>query len=196
MRCPSCNHNNRAERRFCAECGAALAALCAACGASNEPGEKFCGQCGASIIAAPTPSAAPPRPPATTPATLSLAPAGERRQLTVLFCDLVGSTQHSQQLDAEEWHDIISQYQQTASGTVARFGGHVAKNLGDGLLIYFGWPTAREDDPERAVRAGLAIVDAMRPLTQSFPSGDILPQGCIARLAHLFRRCGEAPRVR
>jgi class 3 adenylate cyclase len=82
----------------------------------------------------------------------------------VLFCDLVGSTPLSQQLDAEEWRELISQYQQAASGAVTRFGGHVAKNLGDGLLIYFGWPTAREDDPERAVRAGLAIIDAMVPL--------------------------------
>jgi len=82
----------------------------------------------------------------------------------VLFCDLVGSTPLSQQLDAEEWRDLIAQYQQAAAGAVARFGGHVAKNLGDGLLIYFGWPTAREDDPERAVRAGLAIVEAVRAL--------------------------------
>ena len=93
-------------------------------------------------------------------------PAGKRRQLTVLFCDLVGSTPLSQQLDAEEWRDLIAQYQQAATGAVVRFGGHVAKNLGDGLLIYFGWPTAREDDPERAVRAGLAIVEAMRALNE------------------------------
>jgi class 3 adenylate cyclase/tetratricopeptide (TPR) repeat protein len=96
---------------------------------------------------------------------------GERRQLTVLFCDLVGSTPLSQQLDAEEWRDIIAQYQKAASGAVARFGGHVAKSLGDGLLIYFGWPTAREDDPERAVRAGLAIVDAMVPLNATLAAG-------------------------
>ena len=132
------------------ECGAALAAVCAACGASNEPGEKFCGGCGARL-----PTAAPAIA-AATPAREPEAalPAGERRQLTVLFCDLVGSTPLSQQLDAEEWRDLVAQYQQAAAGAVARFGGHVAKNLGDGLLIYFGWPTAREDDPERAVRAG------------------------------------------
>jgi class 3 adenylate cyclase/predicted ATPase len=160
MHCRSCSHDNRAERRFCAECGAALAALCAACGATNEPGEKFCGGCGerlqtsATAIAVSTPT---PEPEATLPA-------GERRQLTVLFCDLVGSTPLSQQLDAEEWRDLIAQYQQAAAGAVARFGGHVAKNLGDGLLIYFGWPTAREDDPERAARAGLEIVEAVRRL--------------------------------
>jgi len=90
----------------------------------------------------------------------------------VLFCDLVGSTPLSQQLDAEEWRDLIAQYQRAAAGAVGRFGGHVARKLGDGLLIYFGWPTAREDDPERAVRAGLAIVDAMGPLNATLAAGD------------------------
>src|ERR1700675_4882401 len=108
----------------------------------------------------------PPEPPATAVAPPArepdaALPAGERRQLTVLFCDLVGSTPLSQHLDVEEWRDLIAQYQQAAAGAVVRLGGHVAKNLGDGLLIYFGWPTAREDDPERAVRTGLAIVDAV-----------------------------------
>src|SRR6266404_6173138 len=74
-------------------------------------------------------------------------------------------------LDAEEWRDVLSQYQQAAAGAVARFGGHVAKNLGDGLLIYFGWPTAREDDPERAVRAGLAIVDVLASLNATLAAG-------------------------
>src|ERR1700675_2846786 len=119
----------------------------------------------------------PPEPPATAVAPPArepdaALPAGERRQLTVLFCDLVGSTPLSQQLDAEEWRDLISQYQQAAAGAVARFGGHVAKNLGDGLLIYFGWPTAREDDPERAVRAGLAIVEAMAALNVTCGTDD------------------------
>lgn len=99
-----------------------------------------------------------------TPNPLSSSDAGERRQLTVLFCDLVGSTPLSQQLDAEDWRDLIAQYQQAAAGAVTRFGGHVAQYLGDGLLIYFGWPSAREDDPERAVRAGLAIIEGVRGL--------------------------------
>ncbi|HKA31297.1 MAG TPA: AAA family ATPase, partial [Candidatus Binatia bacterium] len=166
MRCPSCDHDNRADRRFCAECGAALAPVCASCGAANQPGEKFCGGCGARL---PTVASAPGAP---TPAPDAAVPAGERRQLTVLFCDLVGSTPLSQQLDAEEWRDLIAQYQQAASGAVGRFGGHVARKLGDGLLIYFGWPTAREDDPERAIRAGLAIVDAMGPLNATLAAGD------------------------
>ena len=106
MRCPSCDHDNRAERRFCAECGTAFAAMCPACGASNEPGEKFCGECGGPLHGTVVPQ--PPPPPGLAPATPSPAPDGERRQLTVLFCDLVGSTSLSQQLDAEEWRDVIS----------------------------------------------------------------------------------------
>src|SRR5262245_19290228 len=167
MRCPSCNHDNRADRRFCTECGATFSVACPSCGVPAEASEKFCGACGerlGSVAAAPG-TATP------TPELETALPAGERRQLTVLFCDLVGSTPLSQQLDAEEWRDVIAQYQQAAAGAVTRFGGHVAKNLGDGLLIYFGWPNAREDDPERAVRAGLAIVDAMASLNATLAAG-------------------------
>jgi class 3 adenylate cyclase/predicted ATPase len=162
MRCPSCDHDNRPGAKFCEACAAPLNPVCVHCGAERRPTAKFCDACGASVSVPAAPS--PATPPELTPAAPGPAPAGERRQLTVLFCDLVGSTPLSQQLDAEEWRDLIAQYQQAASGAVARFGGHVAKNLGDGLLIYFGWPTAREDDPERAVRAGLAIVDGMAPV--------------------------------
>jgi len=116
-------------------------------------------------------TAQPAAPPELASAAPGSAAAGERRHLTVLFCDLVGSTPLSQQLDAEEWREVIAKYQQAASGAVARFGGHVAKNLGDGLLIYFGWPTAREDDPERATRAGLAILDAMLSLNSALNAG-------------------------
>jgi class 3 adenylate cyclase/predicted ATPase len=166
MRCRSCDHENRAERRFCAECGAVLAVECAGCGTSNEPGEKFCGRCGAPLTDGSPVNAA------VNPAQHEAAlPAGERRQLTVLFCDLVGSTPLSQQLDAEEWRDVVEAYHRTAAAAVTRFGGHVAQYLGDGLLIYSGWPTAREDDPERAVRAGLAILDAMGPLNATLATG-------------------------
>ena len=119
MRCQSCNHDNRAARRFCAECGTALVALCAACGAANEPGEKFCGGCGERL----RPVAVAPGAPTPTSEAERTLPAGERRQLTVLFCDLVGSTPLSQQLDAEEWRDVITHYQQfelRAATTLAR----------------------------------------------------------------------------
>ena len=90
--------------------------------------------------------------------------AAERRQLTVLFCDLVGSTALSGELDPEEMGAVIRAYQNAVAGEIARFEGHVAKFMGDGVLAYFGWPQAHEDDAERAVRAGLALVRAVAGL--------------------------------
>lgn len=89
----------------------------------------------------------------------------EFRLLSILFCDLVGSTQLSQQLDPEAMRDLSRRYQDAVAGAVSRYGGHVAKYLGDGVLAYFGWPTAYEDQAERAVRAGmeaLAAVDSIK----------------------------------
>jgi predicted ATPase/class 3 adenylate cyclase len=85
----------------------------------------------------------------------------ERRQLTVMFCDLVGSTALSERLDPEELREIIRAYQDVCAKVVARYDGYIAKFLGDGVLVYFGYPQAHEDDAERAARAGLAIVDAI-----------------------------------
>ena len=86
-------------------------------------------------------------------------PGAERRQLTVLFCDLVGSTELSARLDPEDLREVIGAYQAACAGVIARFDGHVARFLGDGVLAYFGWPRAHEDDAERAVRAGLSMVE-------------------------------------
>ena len=85
----------------------------------------------------------------------------ERRQLTVMFCDLVGSTELSSQIDPEDMREVLRRYQDAATGAVTRYGGHVAKYLGDGVLAYFGWPLAYEDQAERAVRAGLDAVKAV-----------------------------------
>src|SRR5215213_3163872 len=82
--------------------------------------------------------------------------AAQRRQLTVMFVDLVGSTALSGRLDPEEMQEVLRAYQNTVAGEIARYGGHLAKFLGDGVLAYFGWPRAEEDEAERAVRAGLA----------------------------------------
>nr|UXE44076.1 hypothetical protein Hi04_10k_c1000_00030 [uncultured bacterium] len=131
---------------------------CSPCGYENASGAKFCSECGTTLRSGALRAA-------------TEMPEGERRQLTVLFCDLVGSTALSQQLDAEEWREVVEAYHRTAAAAVRRFGGHVAQYLGDGLLVYFGWPTAREDDPERAIRAGLAIVDAMPPLNDTLADG-------------------------
>jgi class 3 adenylate cyclase len=91
-------------------------------------------------------------------------PEAERRQLTVLFCDLVDSTVLASQLDPEEWREVVQAYQDTCAKVIARFEGHIAQYLGDGLLVYFGWPQAHEDDAPRAVRAGLGMVEAMGQL--------------------------------
>ena len=88
----------------------------------------------------------------------------ERRQLTVMFVDLVGSTALSARLDPEDMQRVLRAYQNAVTGEIARLEGHVAKLMGDGVLCYFGWPVAHEDEAERAVRAGLAVAAALRTL--------------------------------
>jgi hypothetical protein len=92
------------------------------------------------------------------------APEAERRQLTVLFCDLVDSTVLASQLDPEEWREVVRAYQHTCAAVIQRYDGHIAQYLGDGLLVYFGYPQAHEDDAQRAVRSGLGMVEAMKQL--------------------------------
>jgi class 3 adenylate cyclase/predicted ATPase len=92
------------------------------------------------------------------------APEAERRQLTVLFCDLVDSTALASQLDPEEWREVVRGYQATCAEVIERFEGYIAQYLGDGLLVYFGYPRAHEDDTHRAVRAGLGMIEALGPL--------------------------------
>jgi class 3 adenylate cyclase/tetratricopeptide (TPR) repeat protein len=93
----------------------------------------------------------------------------ERRQITVMFCDLVGSTTLSEQLDPEDLRILLQDYQQAAGGVIEHYEGHVAQYLGDGLMTYFGWPQAHEDDAERAVRAGLEIVEAVNAIDAPTP---------------------------
>jgi class 3 adenylate cyclase len=107
---------------------------------------------------------APPRPPTETKARDTTA---ERRQVTVMFCDLVGSTALSARMDPEDLRDVIAAYQKCVAETVQRFGGFVAKYMGDGVLVYFGYPQAHEDDAERAVRAGLELIQAVGGLKSS-----------------------------
>ena len=100
---------------------------------------------------------------------VSAATEAERRQLTVMFCDLVGSTPLSTRFDPEDLREIVGTYHGCVTGTVGRFGGFVAKYMGDGVLIYFGYPEAHEDDAERAARAGLAVIDAIGRLATLEP---------------------------
>jgi class 3 adenylate cyclase/predicted ATPase len=134
----------------------------------------------ADLGSAPAAAAAPPPVmPAPVPATVAPAPisapveaAGERRHLTVMFCDLVGSTGISAQLDAEEWRDLVGAYIDAASAAVVEMGGYVAKKLGDGLMSLFGYPVAQENDSERAVRAALAIQRALAELNRKNAGSD------------------------
>jgi class 3 adenylate cyclase len=112
---------------------------------------------------APLPALARPPSPQERPPAPTIADA-ERRQLTVLFCDLVASTALASQLDPEDLRDVIRAYQAACAAVIQRFDGHIAQLLGDGLLVYFGYPQAHEDDAQRAVRTGLGIVEVLRPL--------------------------------
>jgi hypothetical protein len=134
----------------------------------------------AALDGAPGATAAAPEPPPVMPAvpiaaaaakpTVSAASTGvegERRYLTVMFCDLVGSTGISAKLDAEEWRDLVGSYLDAATAAVTEMGGHVAKKLGDGLMVLFGYPVAQENDSERAVRAALSIQRALAELNRN-----------------------------
>src|SRR5262249_40866486 len=109
---------------------------------------------------------APPLPGATAPL-----PDAERRQLTVLFCDLVDSTALASQLDPEDLREVVRAYQAACAEVIQHFDGHIAQYLGDGLLVYFGYPQAHEDDAQRAVRTGLGIVEAMDTLNSRLAQG-------------------------
>ena len=147
---------NTTTRRFCAEWGTPLPLACPSCGFENEATAKFCGGCGKPIEET-------ANPPAVVPAT-SRVDSAERRQLTVMFCDLVGSTALSSRLDPEDLRETIGSYNKCVAETISRYDGFVATYMGDGVLAYFGYPIAHEDDPERAVRAGIAVVEAVRRL--------------------------------
>ena len=105
------------------------------------------------------------------PPSEPLTPDAERRQLTVMFCDLADSTQLSGQLDPEDLRDVIRAYQSTSAEVIERYDGYIAQHLGDGLMVYFGWPQAHEDDAQRAVHAGLGILEAMQGLNSPFGAG-------------------------
>ena len=163
--CPNCGTENLAGARFCMECASPFAALCPSCGANNLPAAKFCSECATPMAGpAPRPTLGPSRTagrPAPSSATESVA---ERRLVSVLFADLVGFTAFSEGRDAEDVRELQSRYFETVSQIIARYGGTVEKFIGDAVMAIWGAPIAREDDAERAVRAGLELVDAVRGL--------------------------------
>jgi class 3 adenylate cyclase len=130
-------------------------------GAANRTTAKYCEKCGVQLDAQPRPRAGGPELPLN-PCPQSTK--GERRHLTVLFCDLVGSTEIAAKLDPEDWREVLTLYHRAVTESVARFGGYVAQYLGDGLLAFFGYPQAHDEDPQRAVLAGLGILDAVSAL--------------------------------
>ncbi|MGH2406654.1 MAG: AAA family ATPase [Candidatus Limnocylindrales bacterium] len=160
MICPNCGTENLPGARFCMECATPFAAICANCGASNLPAAKFCSECatpfaaGAARRVAATGPVVPPSPDAV----------AARRVVSVLFADMVGFTAWSEGRDAEEVRDLQSRYFETVSETIARYGGNVEKFIGDAVMALWGAPVAHEDDAERAVRAALDLVDAVRDL--------------------------------
>lgn len=137
-----------------------LPKACPSCGSLIGSSDKFCGHCGTALSAssAPVPSAGPPVSPPSDAA-------GERRQVTVMFVDLVGSTTLSTQLDPEDLRELLATYHDIVSEAVNAQGGHVAQFLGDGALVYFGYPISHEDDGERAIKAGLSLLERTRDLT-------------------------------
>ncbi|MDX1489548.1 MAG: adenylate/guanylate cyclase domain-containing protein, partial [Acidiferrobacterales bacterium] len=164
MQCPNCGAANPNGKKFCTSCGAAIPLRCPTCRAQNPPDANFCGDCGKSLTAV---TARSPQSP-----SIPVADA-ERRQLTVMFCDLVGSTSLSQRLDPEELRDLLGQYQQVCRDVIESFGGYIARYVGDGLLVYFGYPQAHEGDAERAVRTALGIVKAMGALSKQITNPDV-----------------------
>ena len=176
MICSNCGTENPAGAKFCTECATRLALVCSNCGTANAPTAKFCAECasplaagastaGASTAGTSAASAGPAAP--GFGARTAAAPAGpvaERRLVSILFADLVGSTALADGRDPEETRDLLSRYFDLARDVIGRYGGTVEKFIGDAVMAVWGAPTAHEDDAIRAVRAGLELVDAVRNL--------------------------------
>jgi hypothetical protein len=185
MLCAKCKTENPDGLKFCNECGAAFKTPCASCGFQNVPAAKFCGQWGGALDG---PKGTPIVPLA---AVVQLDPEGERRHLTVLFCDVVDSTSISSALDPEEWRETLEGFHCAATEAISGWDGHVAKYLGDGEMAYFGWQEAHDNDAERAVRAGLALHVAIAQLNEQLAHTKLSDTATICRatwsVEHLIR---------
>ena len=142
-------------------CGSALAATCSACGTENPPGAKFCIECGTALGEAPAPR----------PKADEEPPPEERRSATVLFADLSGYTAVSERLDPELIKSLTERALRRLGEEVERHGGTIDKFIGDNVMGVFGAPITHEDDPERAVRAGMAMQAAMEEINERIASG-------------------------
>src|SRR5262250_3216201 len=163
MLCPQCRFENRARVSFCEECGARLDLACASCGATVPAGRKLCGSCGKPLAAQPaaarfaSPEAYTPKHLAEKILTSKAALEGERKQVTVLFCDIVDSSRLAERLDPEAMHEVMDRALRLMAEAVHRYEGTINQFLGDGMMALFGAPIAHEDHAQRAVRAALAI---------------------------------------
>jgi class 3 adenylate cyclase/tetratricopeptide (TPR) repeat protein len=173
MVCSNCGTENRPGRKFCSNCGQALAVTCWNCGAPNVPGDRFCGECGSALEG--TPAAVGGQQVAQRSSTSMPLPGpqAERRLVSVLFADLVGFTPLSEQRDAEEVRDLLSRYFDGARRVIGRYGGTVEKFIGDAVMAVWGAPVAQEDDAERAVRAALNLADAVGALGADVGAPDL-----------------------
>jgi class 3 adenylate cyclase/tetratricopeptide (TPR) repeat protein len=153
--CPSCGSENRETAKFCSRCGNSLTLACPSCGSAYLSGDLFCVECGTALASSSVAATVPPT---------HAAPAAERRLVSVLFADLVGFTTASEARDAEETRELLSRFFETARTIIERYGGTVEKFIGDAVMAVWGAPVAREDDPERAVRAALDLVAAVPEL--------------------------------
>jgi class 3 adenylate cyclase/tetratricopeptide (TPR) repeat protein len=161
--CPNCAAENPLTNKFCGDCGSRLPDACPSCGNEIPSDNKFCGNCGFDVrkadqLPAANISASEKSQPPAREAVPASEGTAERRHLTVMFCDLADSTELSGQLDPEDLRDVIGAYQTAAAAQIEKWGGYIARYMGDGILVYFGYPQAHEDDPERAVHAGLDII--------------------------------------
>src|SRR5215470_4583768 len=167
MICMRCGTPTVDGKKFCGACGTPLPWQCGRCGSENAPDKRFCGDCGApagSIVPAQSPDTVAPPP----------ASAAERRHLTVMFVDLVGSTALGRRLDPEDLREVIASFDDAVAGVIKQYEGFVARYMGDGVLAYFGYPQAHEADPERAISAGLTVVNAIASLaTIAGPPGTL-----------------------
>ncbi len=177
MICSNCATENPAGAKFCTECASRLAVACPSCGTANAPTAKFCSECATPLTAVGPPNrrvyggavgpAVSGSPAVAAPAATGEAgtgPVAERRLVSVLFADLVGFTTLAEGRDAEETRELLSRYFELAREIVGRYGGVIEKFIGDAVMAVWGAPTAHEDDAERAVRAALDLVGAVRTL--------------------------------
>ena len=182
MHCARCGFENRQSVSFCEGCGAAFESVCPDCGGSGPRQRRYCGHCGRRL--------------ATHPHADSelVAPGDERRNLTVMFCDLLGSTELAQRMDPEDMSALIRAFADAVGRICRRYGAYVAQFLGDGVLCYFGYPRALEDAAERSVRAALDVVEAVQRLPADrggflncrigIASGEVITGGVIEAGGH------------